>query len=118
MAAALGLDVVDRAAVIDVIDDLRALEFPRIAERQPLFRQFLLPAVDKDLAKQAVVMLSIKQAASRPSPPLPSAASGSARRMRSGSTPRSPSAIRTSSVMRRFSTTSLSSRPSRNSSDR
>ena len=40
-------------------------------------------------------MLSMKQAASRPRPPLPSAASGSARRIRSRSTPRSPSAAQT-----------------------
>ena len=39
-------------------------------------------------------MLSMKQAASRPRPPLPSAASGSAARSRSRSTPRSPSAAR------------------------
>src|SRR5712672_3166378 len=63
-----------------------------------------------------LAMLSIKHAARRPSPPLPRAASGSAHRIRAGSTPRSPSATLTTSLHRRFPTTSLNRRPIRNSS--
>ena len=67
-----------------------ALEFPGIAVRQPVVRHFFLPAVMDALLEQAVLvtdtvaeggdasaaMLSMKQAASRPSPPLPSAGIG------------------------------------------
>ena len=66
----------------------------------------------------SVAMLSRKQAASRPRPPLPSAASGSAANMRSISTPRSPSAASNEVVSCKLCSTSRSMRPIRNSSDR
>src|SRR5215469_13881212 len=43
-------------AELDVVDHLRALKFPRVGERQPLFRMFLLPAVPDDLLKQPVII--------------------------------------------------------------
>ena len=46
----------DRAAEADVIADFRPVKFPRVAQRQPVFRIFLLPAVLHDLAEQAVVV--------------------------------------------------------------
>ena len=95
-------DDLDRAAEADIVAHLRPVEFPWVAERQPILGVFLLPAILHDLAEQAVVvadavavagmssvaMLSMKQAASRPRPPLPSAASGSSARSLSRSTSR------------------------------
>ena len=43
--AALGVDVLDAAAEMHVIDHLRPLEFPGVAEAQPFVGIFLLPAV-------------------------------------------------------------------------
>src|SRR5207245_650801 len=56
-------------------------------------------------------MLSMKQAASRPRPPWPSAASGSTARSRFRSTPRSPSAARKISVQPRLQSTSAKKSP-------
>ena len=44
------------AAEMNVVDHLRPGELPGVAERQPLLRIFLLPAVLDDLAKQPVVV--------------------------------------------------------------
>ena len=46
----------DAAAEMNVVDHLRPRELPRVAERQPVLRIFLLPAVLDDLAKQSVVI--------------------------------------------------------------
>ena len=55
--AALGIgDAFDAAAEVDVIDHLRPLEFPGVAEAQPLVGIFLLPAVRNDLAEQAEIV--------------------------------------------------------------
>src|SRR6516164_10680209 len=43
-------------AELDVVDHLGALKFPRVGERQPLFRMFLLPAILNDLLKQPVII--------------------------------------------------------------
>src|SRR6202041_2484293 len=51
-----GIDVFDAAAEMDVIDHLGPLEFPGVAEAQPLVRIFLLPAVVDDLAEQAEIV--------------------------------------------------------------
>ncbi len=44
------------AAEVHAVDDVRPLELPRIAERQPVLRQFVLPAVLHDLPENAVVV--------------------------------------------------------------
>src|ERR1700684_1676922 len=54
--APLGVDVFDAAAEMDVIDHLRPLEFPGVAETQPLVRIFLLPAIVDDLAEQTEIV--------------------------------------------------------------
>ena len=46
----------DTASEANVVDDLRPREFPRVAERQPVFRVFLLPSVLEDLAEQPVII--------------------------------------------------------------
>ena len=46
----------DAAAELDVVDHFRPRELPRVAERQPFLRIFLLPAVADDLAEQAVIV--------------------------------------------------------------
>src|SRR5262245_12562304 len=43
------------AAKPDVVGDLRALEFPRVPEREPVLRIFLLDAVLDHLAEEAVI---------------------------------------------------------------
>src|SRR5579871_3852348 len=54
--AALVVDMFDTAAEVHVVDHLRPLEFPGVAEAQPFVRIFLLPAVGDDLAKQAEII--------------------------------------------------------------
>src|ERR1700722_5640707 len=54
--APLGIDVFDTAAEMDMIDHLRPLEFPGVAETQPLVRIFLLPAIVDDLAEQTEIV--------------------------------------------------------------
>src|SRR5579863_8766922 len=44
------------AAIEDVIGDFRPLELPRITERQPFLRVFLLPTIPDDLTEEAVVV--------------------------------------------------------------
>src|SRR5215510_1681740 len=46
----------DTAAEPDVIDDLGSLELPRVAERKPLLRIFVLPAIPDDLTKESVIV--------------------------------------------------------------
>src|SRR5262245_40838104 len=46
----------DTAAEPDVIDHLGSLELPRVAERKPLLRIFVLPAIPDDLAKESVIV--------------------------------------------------------------
>ena len=46
----------DRAAEADWITDFRPMEFPGIAEGQPVFGEFLLPAVLHHLAEQSVLV--------------------------------------------------------------
>ncbi len=46
----------DPAAIANVIDDLRPLELPGIAERKPFLRIFLLPAIPDDLAEEPMVV--------------------------------------------------------------
>ncbi len=46
----------DRTAEADVVMHLGAFEFPRVAERQPVIREFELPAVLDDLLEHAVVV--------------------------------------------------------------
>src|SRR5205085_11529913 len=54
---AIGAGLADhRAAEADFVSDLAALEFPRIAEGEPVLGQFDLPAVDDLLAKEAVLV--------------------------------------------------------------
>ena len=48
--------MVDMAAEMNVIDHLRPLEFPGVAEAQPFVRIFLLPALRDDLAEQAEIV--------------------------------------------------------------
>ena len=86
----------DGAAKADLVRGVRPRHFPGIAEGQPVLRILVLPAILDHLAEHAVVvadavavrgmhsvaMLSMKHAASRPSPPLPSAASCSMLRSR------------------------------------
>src|SRR6266853_844124 len=54
--ASLGFDVFDAAAEMNVVDHLRPLEFPGVAETQPLIGIFLLPALRDDLAEQAEIV--------------------------------------------------------------
>ncbi len=49
-------DGFDPSAEVNVVDDLGPRELPGIAERQPVLRIFLLPAVLDDLAKQSVIV--------------------------------------------------------------
>ena len=49
-------DAFDAAAEVYVVDHLRALEFPWIAEAQPFVGIFLLPALRNDLAEQAEIV--------------------------------------------------------------
>ena len=46
----------DRAAEADLVADLGTMELPRVAECEPVFGIFLLPAVLHDLAEQAVLV--------------------------------------------------------------
>src|SRR5947208_1387169 len=55
-APAAAGDGLDPAAIMNVVGDFRALEFPWIAKGQPLLGVFLLPAVDHDLPEEAVVV--------------------------------------------------------------
>ena len=50
------IDMIDMAAEMNVIDHLRPLEFPGVAEAQPFVRIFLLPALRNDLAEQAEIV--------------------------------------------------------------
>src|SRR3954469_16468749 len=50
------LGMFDRAAEMYVVDHLRPLEFPGVAEAQPLVGIFLLPALRDDLAEQAEIV--------------------------------------------------------------
>src|SRR5581483_2358239 len=54
--APLVVDMLDAAAEMDVIDHLRPLQLPGIAEGQPFVGIFLLPAILDDLAEQAVII--------------------------------------------------------------
>ena len=54
--AAAVVDMLDMAAEIHLIDHLRPLEFPGVAETEPLVGIFLLPAVLDDLAEQAEIV--------------------------------------------------------------
>ena len=54
--AAAVVDVLDMAAEMHVVDHLRPLEFPGVAEAEPLVGIFLLPAVRDDLAEQAEIV--------------------------------------------------------------
>ena len=97
-----------RAAEVDVVDHLGPLELPRVAERQPVLRIFLLPAVLDDLAEQAVVVAdavavggdaerrhAFHEAGGEPAEAaVAERRVGLGRRIRSRSTPRSPSAAR------------------------
>ncbi len=46
----------DAAAEMHMVDDLRPLEFPGVAEAQPFVGIFALPAVRDDLAEQAEIV--------------------------------------------------------------
>ena len=50
------VDVIDMAAEMNVVDHLRPLEFPGVAEAQPFVRIFVLPALRNDLAEQAEIV--------------------------------------------------------------
>src|SRR5271170_3841798 len=54
--ASPGIDMFDAAPEMNVIYHLRPLEFPGVAEAQPLVRVFLLPAIVDDLAEQAKII--------------------------------------------------------------
>ena len=54
--ASIGFDVFDRATEMHVIDNLRALELPGVAETEPLVRIFLLPALGDDLTEQTEIV--------------------------------------------------------------
>jgi hypothetical protein len=56
VVAAFLLHMLDTAAEMDVVDHLRPLEFPGVAEAQPFVRIFLLPALIDDLAEQAEIV--------------------------------------------------------------
>ena len=49
-------DLLDIAAEADGIDELRSLEFPRVAVGQPIFRHLVLPAVGYHLTKQPEIV--------------------------------------------------------------
>src|SRR5262249_43899250 len=46
----------DPAAEMDVVGDFGPRKFPRVAERQPVFRIFLLPSILDDLAERSGVI--------------------------------------------------------------
>ena len=50
------IDMVDMAAEMNVVDHLRPLEFPGVAETQPFIRIFVLPALRDDLPEQAEIV--------------------------------------------------------------
>src|SRR5947207_6422018 len=54
--AAAVVDMGDMAAEMHLIDHLRALEFPGVAEAEPFVRIFLLPALCDDLAEQTEIV--------------------------------------------------------------
>ncbi len=54
--AVLLIHRLDGAAEADVVGDLRTLELPRVAVRQPVLGVFLLPAILHRLSEQAVVV--------------------------------------------------------------
>jgi hypothetical protein len=54
--AAFLFDVFDAAAEMHVVDHLRPLEFPGVAEAQPFVGIFVLPALRDDLAEQAEIV--------------------------------------------------------------
>src|SRR5437763_5485602 len=64
LRAAFGQNLVlDPAAEVDVVSHLGAFKFPRIAERQPVLRMLLLPAVlDHLLEKPMVIADSVTAA--------------------------------------------------------
>ena len=128
----IAADIFDAAAEADGIFGFRPLELPRVAEREPVLRQLVLPAVADLLQEQAVLVadaVAVGRNAERrhavheaggepPRPPLPSAASGSSLRSWSRSTPRLASAARAVSSRRRLISESNSRRPIRNSIER
>src|SRR5262249_980064 len=59
-------DPLDPAAISDVVNHLRPLELPRVAEGQPVFRIFLLPAILDDLAEETVVIADAVAARGNP----------------------------------------------------
>src|SRR4051794_7235207 len=54
--ASLFIDMGDIAAEMHLVDHLRPLEFPGVAEAEPLVGIFLLPALRDDLAEQAEIV--------------------------------------------------------------
>src|SRR5579872_6308401 len=54
--APVDVDLFDTAAEMNVINHFRPLEFPGVAEAQPLVGIFLLPAIVDDLAEQAEIV--------------------------------------------------------------
>src|SRR5262245_12129527 len=56
LPAMRGRHGLDPAAEMDVVAHLRTGELPRIAEREPILRIFVLPAVADHLPEQAVVV--------------------------------------------------------------
>src|SRR3954447_231880 len=46
----------DPAAELNIVDDCRPFEFPRIAEGKPFLRIFLLPTVSDHLADRSVIV--------------------------------------------------------------
>ena len=54
--AAVDVSALDAAAEIHLVDHLRPLEFPGVAEAEPLVRIFVLPALRDDLAEQAEIV--------------------------------------------------------------
>src|SRR5882724_10592196 len=54
--AAAVVDMGDAAAEMHLVDHLRPLEFPGVAEAEPLVRIFLLPALRDDLAEQTEII--------------------------------------------------------------
>ena len=54
--AAAVVDMLDAAAEMNVIDHLRPLEFPGVAEAEPFVGIFVLPALRNDLAEQAEIV--------------------------------------------------------------
>src|SRR5437660_9546638 len=53
---AVATDIFDKATEADAIRDFRPLELPGVAEGEPIFRHFLLPAVDDYLLEQAEIV--------------------------------------------------------------